>query len=189
MNESNDTRDITFDFIYEKYGRLIMEIALRVLKNIDLAEDAIQDTLLAISQNMNKLNGSSKETRNYIINIARNSAINIYRDNKKRMQYEVSLYADDEDDKTGDGRKENRELSTESFENELFAEYDRIKVLKSIDKMENKDKVYINEYYFRGLTGRQIAENHGISEQAAWKRIYRSLAKLKEIFFYKEEQM
>ncbi len=41
MKESNDTRDITFDFIYEKYGRLVMEIALRVLKNIDLAEDAV----------------------------------------------------------------------------------------------------------------------------------------------------
>ena len=182
MKESNDTRDITFDFIYEKYGRLVMEIALRVLKNIDLAEDAVQDALFAISQNMGKLHGESKKTRNYIINIARNAAIDIYRENKRKLEYEIPLETDDEDDEISDSGKRKKELSTESFEKELFAKYDRLKVLSSLEKMEDNDKIYIKEYFYEELAGKKIAEKHGISEQAAWKRIYRSIDKLKEIF-------
>ncbi len=136
---------------------------------------------------MDKLHGSSKKIRNYIINIARNAAIDIYRENKRRLEYEVHLETDDEYDEMSDDGKRKIELSTQSFEKELFAKYDRLKVLESIDKMENKDKIYIKEHYYDGLTGKQIAESHGISEQSAWKRIYRSIDKLKELFFEEGE--
>lgn len=186
MKESNDTRDITFDLIYDKYSRLMMEIALRVLKNIDMAEDAFQDTLFAISQNIDKITDISDKTRNYIINIARNSAISIYRSNRKRNQCQISLDAYEDDDTDENGKK-CKELSVESFENELFAEYDRLNVLKALDKLDSKYKIYIDDHFYKGLTCKQIAEKHGITEQAAWKRIYRSVAKLKDIFFEKRD--
>ena len=187
MSESNDTRDISFDFIYMKYGRLVMEIALRVLKNQHLAEDAFQEVILKISQNLDKLSRDSEKNKNYIINIARNTAISLYRQNKDIMEHEIPLETDDEDsDDMEHSRRHYKELSVESFENELFAKYDRIKVLNSLMKLDRKYSVYIKDYYFKRLSGKQIAEKHGISEDAAYKRIYRSVEKLKEIFMAEE---
>ena len=43
------------------------------------------------------------------------------------------------------------------------------------------------EYYFEELPITQIAEKHGISVEAAYKRVYRSLDRLKKIFMKQEE--
>ena len=46
--------------------------------------------------------------------------------------------------------------------------------------MIKDDGTIIKEHIFYGLTMKEIAERHDISEDTAWKRYYRSMGKLKE---------
>ena len=68
----------------------------------------------------------------------------------------------------------------------LFNLLDIENLREAIEEMGEEENVYIREFYYEGLTARQIAERHDISLAAAWKRLYRSIDKLRKIFNKKE---
>ena len=66
--QSDDTPDIIIDELYNKYIRLVAEIAFSVLKDPEYAEDAIQSAFLSVTQNVGKLkNAPEEKVRSYII--------------------------------------------------------------------------------------------------------------------------
>ncbi len=185
MAKSGDTLDSIFLKLYKEYSQLVMGIVFSILKDKGLAEDAFQAAFLKIAKNINKITGPPEKTKNYITKIARSSAIDIYRKYEKIRQNEIALIEETINDENDNGIKSDieSELSIDSFEQTIFLKYDRIRLLKSLDRLDKKYSIFIKEYYYDGLTISQIAEKHGISETAAYKRLYRSIDKLKKIFF------
>ena len=66
---------------------------------------------------------------------------------------------------------------------------DRALLLDSLNDLDEKNSIYIYEYYYKKMSYEQIAKKHGLSNEAAKKRVYRSIEKLKEIFKRKERGM
>ena len=183
MNKSENTPNSVFNKKYKKYSQLVMRITLSILRNKELAEDAFQAAFLTIAQNKDKISDSPEKAEKYITKIAQSAAIDIYRKNEKIRQNETPL-VEDEKDRNDNERTIHikNELSVESFEKDLFYEFDRKLLLKALEKLDRKYAVIIEEYYYEELTAPQIAEKHGISEDAAYKRLYRAVEKLKVIF-------
>ena len=183
MNKSENTPDSVFNKIYNEYSQLVMRITLSILREKDLAEDAFQAAFITIAQNADKISDSPERAEKYIKKIAQSAAIDIYRKNEKIRQNETPL-EDDEKDRNDNARINHRknELSVDSFEKDLFYEFDRKLLLKALEKLDRKYAVIIEEYYYEELTAPQIAEKHGISVDAAYKRLYRAVDKLKMIF-------
>ena len=186
MKSSENKYEALFDKLYEEYSRLVMEIAFAITNDIQLAEDAAQTAFFSIAKNIHKIPDNSEKTRKYIVKTARNSAIDIYRKNRKTRKFEIIIY---EETETNDGDNKNvnlkKELSVESFEDMLFKEYDKIKLVESLEKLGEKYSIYLKEYYYDELSMREIAQKHGISEDAAKKRVHRSLERLRNIFLRK----
>ena len=183
MNKSENTPDSVFNKIYNEYSQLVMRITLSILRNKELAEDAFQAAFITIAQNADKISDSPKRAEKYIKKIAQSAAIDIYRKNEKIRQNETPL-VEDEKDRNDNERTIHikNELSVKSFEKDLFYKFDRELLLKALDKLDKKYVGIIEEYYYEELTAPQIAEKHGISEDAAYKRLYRAVEKLKVIF-------
>ena len=81
-----------FVVIYEKYRYLMMKVAHDVLKDNFLAEDAVHEAFIKIAHNMQNIHDvESVETKRYLIIVAKNAAIDIYRSRKKQMKEEVIL--------------------------------------------------------------------------------------------------
>lgn len=79
-----------FVVLYENYRRLLMYVACGILKDQYLAEDAVHDAFLKVSQNMDKIGETDAlETKRYLITVVKNSALDIYRKRKRQMQREV----------------------------------------------------------------------------------------------------
>ena len=76
-----------FVVIYEKYRYLMMKVAHDVLKDNFLAEDAVHEAFIKIAHNMQNIHDvESVETKRYLIIVAKNAAIDIYRSRKKMKE-------------------------------------------------------------------------------------------------------
>ena len=184
MNKSNDNPDIIFGEIYDKYCRSALEVAFNVLNDLDLAQDACQLAFAYIAQHLSKATSRPDKTKNYVLKVTHHFAIDIYRKNQSIRLHEIPLIDNEENEDEGIKRsiKNTTIFSVESFENALLDKYDLIELWASLEKMDDKNLAYIQEYYFEDMTFEKIANKHGISKEAAKKRVYRSVAKLKKIF-------
>ena len=183
MNKSEKDQDSIFQKIYNEYSQLVMRITLSILRDMEDAEDAFQAAFITIAQNADKISASPEKAENYIRKIAQSAAINIYRKNEKIRKNETPLAGNEKDGNDNERRiSAKKDLSVESFEKDLFYEFDRELLLKALGKLDRKYAEIIEEYYYVELTAVQIAEKHGISEDAAYKRLYRAVDRLKVIF-------
>lgn len=79
-----------FELLYKNYKASMFKIANAILKNVDLAEDAVQQSFMKIIKNLHKIDDVfSNKTRALIVIIVKNTSIDIYRRRKKN--YAVSL--------------------------------------------------------------------------------------------------
>lgn len=71
---------VTFERIFEEYKEKMHRVAMKVLKDHHLAEDAVQVALLGIAKNMKTVpTHSESELRAYVFVAARNAAYTILR--------------------------------------------------------------------------------------------------------------
>ena len=76
-----------FVILYETYRCLMMKVALNILHDSFLAEDAVQDAFIHIARNMDKIGSvESLETKNYLVIAVKNASIDIYRKRSVRMK-------------------------------------------------------------------------------------------------------
>lgn len=74
-----------FSTLYEEHRYLMLHVAMRVLKNQALAEDAVHNAFLKIIDCMGRFQGLSPErTKALVVVIARNKAIDLYRHEQRR---------------------------------------------------------------------------------------------------------
>ena len=79
---------------YELYEQKMFRVALSVLHDESLAEDAVQDAFLQLIKHEVHFNDAgSDDCKRYIITVTRNASINIY--NKKKNENKIVSYPED----------------------------------------------------------------------------------------------
>lgn len=163
MIESQEDKD-KFEFLYDEYRFLMYRIADEILHNAELSEDVVHDSFIKIAKNMDKIKDvKSKETKNYIIVITKNTALDAYRKIAKRRENEISV--NEIEDFESLAISQNIDLHKESKSEN--------KVEKVIRNMDEKYKSVFLLKYVNGLSYKEIAESLNISEEAVRKRISR----------------
>ena len=148
--------------LYEKYSKFMFKIALDILKDNYSAEDAVQQSLIRIIENIDKIDESNeKRTRNFIGIIVRN----IYNKNKSNNE---NINDDIEIESKLDIPA--IIISKESIKN----------IEKCISNLSDKYKLPIM-MMASGYDYKSISKILGISEATARKRIERGRTKLKNI--------
>ncbi len=148
--------------IYYKYRNLIYLIAFEILKDIDLSEDAVQDTVVKILKNIDKINfNSDTEEKNYIARIARNVSIDIYSKQKrfyKALDYSEELKIDD--DAAG--------LAPEEY---VITKDSVEKIVEGIRDMDTKYSDPLRFQKFNNYSIEEIAQLEGVSQRTVFYRI------------------
>ena len=90
LSEIIDSHDQEkFKKIYRHYEQKMFSVAYGILRNVQDAEDAVQDAFEALAGNLSRIDGQdvySRETWAYLMVIVKNKAIHIYNKNKKRKE-------------------------------------------------------------------------------------------------------
>lgn len=159
MIDTPDDRS-KFCILYEKYRHLLLTVAMGVLHDCHLAEDAVQEAFLKIARNMEKINElDSRQTKRYLISTARNAAIDIYRKRSKQLQQEVNV---------------------EDFEEEISLSYPDTDIDNAVlDILKNLPEKYRDVFllkYSANLENNEIAKVCGIRETTVRQRIARGKA-------------
>lgn len=75
-----------FEILYQQYRNLMFSIASQILKNDQDAEDAVHQAFVKIAENIKKIDEPiSPQTKSYVVTIAENKAIDLYRKRQRHM--------------------------------------------------------------------------------------------------------
>lgn len=151
---------------YAAFHKICYYQALSILKDPSLAEDAVQETFLILSKNLDKIDsGSSRQTGNYLITILKNLCF--YWQNKRRCEVEW----EDVDPASS--------LSTED------TVVQRLSVEALKEAIEQLNPIYrqaLSLKYYCGFSNLEISKLLHISENLVSVRIFRGKNSLKKRF-------
>ena len=156
-----------FEFLYMEYRGLMFHVANKILHNEQDAEDTVHQAFLKVAENIEKI-GDPKcpKTQGYIVTIAENKAIDLYRRRQKRQVVELS------DDLPG-------VTAIYEGENTLAA---------CILKLPARYREVILLRYYQGYSVKEVAAILGLSLSAASKLNQRAKNRLRELYV-KEDRL
>ena len=143
--------DDIFIQIYERYYKLMYQVAYSILQNFEDTEDVLQEAFIRIDKNISKISEPfCSKTKNFVVIITKRLALNMLR-KKKGIQVE-ELLATLEDVRI--------EASPERA--------NETKTIQELVKMAIRDLSLIDEY-----TPKEIADMLEMKEQSIYKRLKR----------------
>ena len=154
------------DELYALEGNAVLGFLITRLNNRQLAEEVLQDVMLAAWNNAPSFRGDSK-VRTWLMVIARNRAINATRRKKLPMvQFDETFTLQSED--TGPVEK-------------LERKSDHSAVREAIANLPEEQREVLVLVFYHQMTGPEVAEILGISHGTVKSRLHRAKAALKGI--------
>lgn len=145
--------------IYARYGPLLLSFLNARLPTRQLAEEVLQDVMLAVWDNAHRFEARSK-VKTWLLVIARNRAINATR-RKKLALIDISKVFDLRSDDTGPVEVVSRQEIQD-------------KVRTAIKKLPEGQREVLVLVFYHQLTGPEVAEVLDISEGTVKSRLHRA---------------
>ena len=153
--------------IYDKYRHFLYYIAFQILKNEASAEDAVQESIIKVANNIDTIRSfDDNSQRNYIAAICRNVARDMYKVIKRDIvKDDLASYIPD-----SLATPEDFVINKESY-------VELVEILDSFDSI-NVEALKLSRNY--KLSVEAVADTLGISVDNAYKRIQRGRKELAE---------
>lgn len=152
-----------FTNLYNLYKDLLYWIAKNKVKNVQDAEDCVQETFFYIAKNFHKIGDvESKRTKCYLSTIVTGFAIDIYNKSNK-----ISYISTDNEEET--------------IELKNYEEYTKTELLMVFDKiLDEESKVIFYLKYIYGYKSAEIAELYNVKDSYIRKKLQYSKEKLRK---------
>ncbi|MDN6311242.1 MAG: RNA polymerase sigma factor [Flavobacteriaceae bacterium] len=138
----------SFDHLYDMYAQSLFGVIHTIVKNKAQAEDVLQEVMIKIWEKLDTYNSDKGRFYTWIVNIARNAAIDKYRSKAYKKQRE--------------------NLSTDNFVDILEGSYNLGKLTNAIGieafvkKLKPKCIKIIDLLFYKGFTNKEAAEDLSI---------------------------
>src|SRR5271168_668894 len=149
--------------LFDRYSRLVYSIALRVLREPDLAEDVMQEVLLQVWRQPGGFVSQRGSLGAWLAVVARNRSIDVIRRRSHLTPLEDLVLA------------EPRNLQRAVEENHLM---DQVRV--AVDTLPSEQQSPLHMAYFEGLTHTEISERTGTPLGTVKTRIRTALATVRK---------
>ena len=166
MLQSGD--ETAFALLYDRYSALLFGIIVRVVAERREAENLLQDCFVKIWQNIGRYDPSKGRLATWLINIARNTAIDFTRSKyfsqkKKNQSLEILV-----------GAETGRSVSQPTMET--------LGLRQLVGKLTPACREVIEWMYFDGYTQQEIANNFGIPLGTVKSRTRLAIKELRNYF-------
>ena len=131
--------------LYDRYGRLALGLAYRILNDRGAAEDAVQEAFVAVWRNAAGFDASRGGLRNWLLSIVRNRAIDRLRGNAK-ARAEVQL---DSTERAG---------GVPDPWAAVALDLERKQIREAFDELPDAQRRTLGLAYYAGLTHFEIAQ-------------------------------
>ena len=153
-----------FEYIYEKYKRLLWLKAYEIVKDHALAEDAVSEAYMRAFKHIKKIGDPDlPQSVAYLVTIVRNVAIDIYNRQKRTTSIDIASY-DEADDFNLEELIEHRDKAT--------------KLISLVDGLREELRAVFLLKYAYDMPHKAIANALGITENNVTVRLHRAKTKL-----------
>lgn len=159
------------DDLYARHASGLLAFLHARLRNRQLAEEVLQDTMMAVWNNAAKFRGESS-VKTWLLVIARNRAINAQRRNRPQLVDVDAVY-------------DLASTDTGPFE-QVAREFDRSAVREALAHLKPDQREILVLFFFEQLSGPEIAEVLDISVGTVKSRLHRAKEALRRVMVLHE---
>jgi RNA polymerase sigma-70 factor (ECF subfamily) len=135
--------------LYDRYGRLVFSLILRVVRDTGIAEDLVQETFLRVWNRVQGFEAGKGTIGPWLLAVARNRAIDYLRSAGGRERNALEL-------------EDTIHPALASDMEQSILNSDRIRLVKAaMDKLSPNQRQAIELAYFEGLSQSEMAERMG----------------------------
>jgi RNA polymerase sigma factor (sigma-70 family) len=157
-----------FARLYDLYAAPAYSLALRVVRDRDLAADVVQDAFLAIWNQASKFDSSRGQPSTWILTVTHHKAVDIVRREERRRAEAID---------------EAREMPDASapVEEQAWQGVAREQVRAAMSKLPDPHREVIELAYFAGYTQSQLAERLAVPIGTVKSRTFAAMNALREL--------
>ena len=151
--------------LYDLYSSALYGVVLRIVQSPELAQQVLQDTFLKVWRNSASYDASKGRLFTWLLNIARNTAIDATR--------------------TAHFRNQQKTEGTESLVSRPGNDAinpDHLGVREAVDALDEKYRTLIDLVYFKGYTQEEVSEETGIPIGTVKTRLRYAMNELRKVF-------
>lgn len=152
--------------LYDRFGRLAYGLALRVLRDEKLAEDAVQEAFLAAWRNADRFMPERGRAGTWLLTLVHRRAVDLVRR---------------EDRRRAEPLREGFEPAAESAEDDAWLRIERERVQLALKRLPDQQREALELAYYGGFTQSELAERLGEPVGTIKSRMFTGLARLREL--------
>jgi RNA polymerase sigma-70 factor (ECF subfamily) len=159
--------DVAFAELYDRYGRVAFGLALRILRDETLAEDAVQEAFLAIWRGAARFIPERGKASTWILTLVHRRAVDLVRREHRRRAEPL----------------EDREpaAAESSAEDVAWLRLERERVQAALKQLTDPQREAIELAYYGGFTQAELAERLGLPLGTIKSRMFAGLTRLGEL--------
>jgi len=152
--------------LYDRYGRPAYGLALRILRDEALAEDAVQDAFLAVWRTAARFMPEKGKASSWILTLVHRRAVDLVRREERRRT---------------DPLDELAQPTGEATDEEAWLRAQRQVVQEALRKLPPDQREAIELAYYGGFTQSELAERLGLPLGTIKSRMFAGLRRLREL--------
>ena len=152
--------------LYDRFGAVAYWLALRVVRDAALAEDAVQEAFLTAWRTASRFVAERAKARTWILTLVHRRAVDVVRREQTRRT---------------DPLKEPPESGGRTAEEEAWLRLERTRVQEALKRLPDQQREAIELAYYGGFTQSQLADRLGEPLGTVKSRMFTGLSRLREL--------
>jgi RNA polymerase sigma factor (sigma-70 family) len=153
--------------LYDRFGRVAYGLALRILRDEKLAEDAVQEGFLAAWRNADRFMPERAKASTWLLTIVHRRAVDLVRRENRRRSELL-------EEATESGR-------SGSAEDDAWLRFERERVQAALRQLPDQQREALELAYYGGFSQSELAERLGQPVGTIKSRMFTGLARLREL--------
>jgi RNA polymerase sigma factor (sigma-70 family) len=153
--------------LYDRFGRVAYGVALRILRDEKLAEDAVQEGFLAAWRNADRFMPERAKASTWLLTLVHRRAVDLVRRENRRR---ADALPEDADYATSD-----------SAEDDAWLRFERERVQAALRELPDQQREALELAYYGGFSQSELAERLGQPVGTIKSRMFTGLARLRQL--------
>jgi RNA polymerase sigma-70 factor, ECF subfamily len=164
------------NLLFDRYARLVLSIALRILRDYGESEEVVQDVFFYVYQKASLFEPSRGSAKSWIVQIAFHRALD-----RKAHLSRRGFYVGTDIDPLHDTL-----LGHSDLEQEVGSEMNRAHLVRAFEDLPDIQRRTLNLFYFQGFELREISERLNEPLGNVRHHFYRGLERLRKSAFVRK---
>jgi RNA polymerase sigma factor (sigma-70 family) len=153
--------------LYDRFGRVAYGLALRILRDQSLAEDAVQEAFLTAWRTADRFMPERAKASTWLLTLVHRRAVDLVRREERRRAEPIEAAGEQADER--------------AIDEAVWLRYERERVQEALRRLPDQQREALELAYYGGFTQSELAERLGQPVGTIKSRMFGGLARLRDL--------